>query len=255
MKKALYISTLALIATYLVGVSIFYYSNRSKMLCRGVEIQIADSAQLRFITPAIARQWIDQFTGGVVAKPLTEIDINAIENHLTTQEYTSQANIFTTIDGTIHIQINQRKPLLRVLTENGYNFYVDSLAHILQPVKHFSYPTSIISGLIEFDFDKKYFGQIEKNDKEFIKKLTNFVQFIEKDDFLKNLITQIYVTPDCDIELVPRIGIQIIRMGKVEDYQQKLLRLKLFYQQSFTQGWWEKAKFINLKYKNQVIIQ
>lgn len=94
-------------------------------------------------------------------------------------------------------------------------------------------------------------GNIEK---EFAKNdLYNFVLFLQKDRFWNDQIVQIYVNADHDVELVPLVGNQRILLGSLDDYPEKLEKLRLFYDQAIPKVGWEKYSMINLKYKNQIV--
>jgi cell division protein FtsQ len=55
------------------------------------------------------------------------------------------------------------------------------------------------------------------------------------------------------MELVPRLGEQIILFGTGEDASEKLEKLKAFYLQVVKQAGWDTYKTINLKFDNQVV--
>ena len=53
-------------------------------------------------------------------------------------------------------------------------------------------------------------------------KSTNLFKFLQKDKFWNAQIEQIYVKYNGDVNLVPRVGGQIIEMGKLTNYEEKL---------------------------------
>ena len=66
-------------------------------------------------------------------------------------------------------------------------------------------------------------------------------------------IEQIYVTENNEIELIPRIGDNLILLGKIDNFEQKLENLQCLYEQALSKVGWNKYDTINLKYNNQVI--
>ncbi|MDR1436585.1 MAG: cell division protein FtsQ, partial [Candidatus Symbiothrix sp.] len=64
---------------------------------------------------------------------------------------------------------------------------------------------------------------------------------------------QIYVAPNKDIELTPRVGNHQIILGKLEDCEEHLEKLKVFYEKILNKVGWNKYSKINLKYKNQIV--
>ena len=91
-------------------------------------------------------------------------------------------------------------------------------------------------------------------------KLINFVKFVDSDDFWKAFIVQIHVVGsqagdgyDPDIEIVPRAGDQVIMLGSVDGYEQKLVKLLSFYRHAVAYEGWNCCSYINLKYKDQIV--
>jgi cell division protein FtsQ len=83
--------------------------------------------------------------------------------------------------------------------------------------------------------------------------LYKFALFLQKHDFWNNQIEQIYVHPDKEVELIPRVGSHRIILGSFEDFKEKMDNLQLFYEQAIPKLGWEKYEVINLKYKNQIV--
>ena len=87
------------------------------------------------------------------------------------------------------------------------------------------------------------------------------------DNLWKNQIVQINVLPDRSIELVPRVGDQIVQIGRLpeskykeertklvgEFMDRKLQRLENFYKYGLSQAGWNKYSYINLEFDNQII--
>ena len=55
------------------------------------------------------------------------------------------------------------------------------------------------------------------------------------------------------MELIPKVGKHKIIIGNVENIEQKLYNLKLFYINGLNQKGWENYSVINLKYQNQIV--
>ena len=76
---------------------------------------------------------------------------------------------------------------------------------------------------------------------------------MQSDDFWNDQIEQIYVNQNNDVELIPRVGEQVIMLGSFENFEEKLANLKLFYDQAVPKVGWDKYSIINLKYKDQIV--
>jgi cell division protein FtsQ len=78
-------------------------------------------------------------------------------------------------------------------------------------------------------------------------------EFIFNEPFLKAQIEQIYVDPDREFELIPRVGRHIIVFGGTDRMEDKFDKLMLFYHEGLNKTGWEKYRVINLKFENQVV--
>lgn len=251
------IVALAVVA-YLVVASVHYNQRSARNICTVINLEIADNSPFDFVTDSIVRLWIEQSQIKTIGEPILEIKLNQIEQSLKEHQYIDSAEAHTTMLGTLNIHLTQSIPIVRIKTDTGYDFYVDSTLKILPLQSHFRADVPIFSGNIEFEFPHEYYGRLKGEkyvkDTEYLKKVINFVDFIYRDEFLRSFIIQIYANNNGDIELVPRIGEQMIIFGTFDDYVEKLEKLKKFYRNSFFEQWWTKARLVNLKYRQQVIV-
>jgi len=261
LKQGIFLNSLVIliIAGYLVVAGINYSDNHDAVRCTELNIVVQDSALFGFVTPQIAQRWLEEASLGIRSKRLSEVDLHAIEDFFTGHDYISDVQVYTTMEGEVNIILSQRYPLIRIISETGYDFYADSSFYILPPCEHFIAKVPMVTGQVRFSFPEDFYGNIgekkEQEDTKMLKKLINFVEIINKDDFLRSLIVQVYVDDRSEIELIPRVGQQVIFLGPLESCQEKLLNLKEFYTQSFSEMWWESARQVDLKYSGQVIVR
>jgi cell division protein FtsQ len=83
--------------------------------------------------------------------------------------------------------------------------------------------------------------------------LYDFALFLQKNEFWNNQIEQIYVHPNKEVILIPRVGDHRILLGTLDDFREKLTNLQLFYEQAIPKTGWEKYSIINLKFKDQIV--
>jgi cell division protein FtsQ len=170
--------------------------------------------------------------------------------------YVSKCEVFQTIDNEIIVKVVVRKPLVRIINRDGAQFYLDynGFAMPLNPAK----PSHILvaNGSIKeryYSIDKSEQPLSAFPDSSALRQIYPVAYYISQDEFLKSFIDQIYVNDKNEMELVPKIGSQIIFFGNSEDAKEKLENLKTFYQKVMNQKDWHVYRSINLKYKNQVV--
>lgn len=242
---------------YLTLSGLLWYDKGGQTKCKQVNVKIIDKSPYHFVNDSIVREWISESKIPTIGIPLRLIDTHKIESELKKHHFIDSIQAYTTMDGELTIKLSQCIPLVRIVSNSGYDFYVDSSLTILPIQPHFRADIPMVSGESKFSFSANYYGALDKkndSDRQLLKKITNFVNIISKDDFLQNLVVQIYINNSGGIELVPRIGEQVVVFGSLNNIEEKLMKLKKFYQVSFSQKWWIDKKIINVEYENQVIV-
>ena len=87
--------------------------------------------------------------------------------------------------------------------------------------------------------------------------LISFVERLQRDKFLRAEIVQIVATTTSDgalsLTLIPRSGDHRIEFGWIENVEDKLHRLRLFYDQVAVTSGWESYKSVNLNYTDRIV--
>jgi cell division protein FtsQ len=152
--------------------------------------------------------------------------------------YVENVECYKTQGGNVVITLSQKMPVLRVMADNGDNYYIDSKGTIL-PANKYTSNMVIATGNISRKYAKNH--------------LLKFANYIIHDKFWHNQIVQLNILPEGDIEIVPRVGEHIIYLGKAIDYETKLKRLEKFYKYGLSQAGWNKYSYINIEFDNQII--
>jgi cell division protein FtsQ len=63
------------------------------------------------------------------------------------------------------------------------------------------------------------------------------------------------MTRDGRVTLIPRGGNHTVRLGKVENYEEKLHNLEVFYRQAMPVAGWDRYRVVNIEYMGQVVCQ
>lgn len=239
MKKILYITLATLLIAYLIAY-IFYFSDftREIPVCEKVEVVIVDSLEKHFLTEKDIVEQLKKAGLYPLNKKSGEINTYNIENNLLKNEIIERAEVVQLTSGAIKIVISQKMPILRVFNSDG-SYFVDKAGRTMPAVLAQAIYVPVASGNIEKSFA--------------LSELYKFALFLQNDEFWNHQITQIYVRNVNDIEIVPRVGSHRILIGSLDDFEKKLLHLRLFYEQAIPKVGWDKYSVINLKYKNQIV--
>lgn len=263
MKKMIHTALTIATVVGLIALMAFSAQVHSKRSCPGVTINI-DYGQRKNASDILlvfndVKQALSLNFDSLKGKPLSEINIEEIEKVISNMSYVKSVEAYAEIDGQIQLLLTQRRPIARVYGTSGKSFYIDQTGTII-PIRT-SYPARVvvISGYID---DAFYTGEnldimASKNDSLFanspLRMLYKLAAKINNDDFLKDEITQININSDQSIDLIPLVGNHVIQMLSLNNYDEKLEKLKLFYKEGLKQSGWGKYKKINIEYKDQIV--
>ncbi len=252
MKKILHFTIwLILIAGIFVLVS-FIDIEHKKITCKSVEV----SFDYQDIDPLVSANEINKILyknhDSLVGKRLSEINLAELENSLNKIPQVARADVYTSINGKLAIKIKQRNPLFRVINLAGQVFYVDREGCAFKANPGYTTRVLVANGSIT----QKYSDTLTvdfSNDKSLLTKLYRISEYIDRDEFLKAQIEQIWVTKDKEFEMIPKVGRQLIIFGDVDKMENKFKKLLVFYEQGLNKSGWDKYNTINLKFENQVV--
>ncbi|MDR0667355.1 MAG: hypothetical protein LBF90_01900 [Prevotellaceae bacterium] len=240
-----------LFVAYLTVVTGFVSRERQHIRCRAIRVTIGDSAVNRFVDAAAVRRLLDYENLTLLGTPVDRINTRQIEATLQAQPVVREAQACTSIDGVLHIRVGQRRPVLRVLAEQG-SFYIDETGCIFPFSPDYTSYVPVVTGRITPSFKAGYTGDIPERD-YFLKQLYAFGLFLERSDFWRAQVLQIHVKNPRDIEIIPRVGNQLIKLGSLEQYEYKLKKLYAFYREALPREGWERFSKFDLRYGNQVV--
>ena len=254
-------SLLKKILTTLTGIYVFLlplfiHMKVGKAECRGIEITIADSAQHRFVTKGDIMSLIRSTGIRVKGIPVNEISISDIESKIKTLKELRVAEVYFSADNVMHVYADQREPVMRVIASYGGDFFVDREGVMMQRHNIYTPRLHIVEADMVFNPGKMSGTSIYDSEKtKILVDAFDLVNYIRNDNFWNAMIDHLDVARDGEIELVPRVGNHIIHMGTIENYEQKLDNLFVFYRDALPKAGWDKYRVVNIEYRGQIVCQ
>lgn len=228
-----------------IGFTIYYaYTQREAVRCQSVVVNINPNSP-RFLDEEEIAALIEKSGEPIIGRFLATININNLERKLSAYTTLDNVEIFRKIDakgfsfrGKLIVNVDERTPVVRIKNATD-DYYLDP-AGVKVPVStKYVERILIASGSVPD----------EKIKKDFL----NMSDFINKDDFWRAQIEQVFVQANGELILLPQVGDYLIEFGTPEDYETKFRNLKAVYQQGFKNLGWNKYKTISVKYRNQVV--
>ena len=215
MKKFLKI-LLLIPVIYLIAMPVYYAASISSKPCSSIVISIADSSEYHFVTK---RQLLNLAYGGkgkILGQPLGRISAREIENRINVLRELKVAEVYTTVDGALCLYVDQRNPVMRVIPDEGGDYFLDDEGWLFRKRNLYNPRLHIVEGNINITpamldsvsvLDTLIKGTI-------LKDAFHFVKFINRDNFWSAQIDQIHVDNNDEVNLIPRVGNHVIHPAK-----------------------------------------
>ena len=238
-KRILLSIVLLLVLAYLIVAVTAFNRKPAGQVCRDVELVIKDTVYAGFITKKEVAAMLEKKGVSPIGKHLDRIRTKTLEQALSKHPLIDEVECYKTPSGKLCIEVTQRIPILRVMSANGENYYLDNKGTVMPPDAKCVAHRAIVTGNVEKSFA--------------MKDLYKFGVFLHNNKFWDAQIEQIHVLPDQNIELVPRVGDHLVYLGKLENFEDKLARLKEFYKKGLNRVGWNKYSRISVEFGNQII--
>jgi cell division protein FtsQ len=222
--------------------------------CSGISIRIEDSARYHFVTRRDLANLVSQSGARLIGQPLQKLPLADIENKISVRRELKDQEAYTTIDGILHVSADQRNPVMRVIAGGG-DYFVDEDGVVIRCRNLYNPRLHIVGGNIRITSPMlngvSIFDTINKN--SILRDIYEFVEYIDNDSFWSAQIDQIYVDNDDELDLIPRLGNNVIHLGTTENFSGKLRNLEAFYKKVMPEVGWNKYELINLEFKDQIV--
>ena len=216
----------------------FTHQRHNEKRCVNYRIELVDE-NTSLITRGEIILLMESIQDSIIGKFINEIPIFDIEQKIEALNTVKNAEVFVNMDGILHVDVDQKKAILRISPVGRKDFYMDAKGSIFNLSTNYTEHILVANGNIEDSTD-------------FYDALT-LANYISSDSLWKSQIIQIYFKKNKEIELIPRVGNHSIVLGDITNYEDKFRKLFLFYQRGVNQVGWNNYKEINLKFKNQIV--
>ena len=238
MKYVIRLLLLFLSLAYLVFVTVRYSRAEDTRACTALQIDILDSAQATFISKDGIENMLQKYRLYPVGQPMNTISPFKIEHTIESDSFIRRAICSITPGCRIRLAVIQRIPLLRVMADNGEDYYIDDAGTRME-ARGYEADLPVATGTVTPDFARK--------------KLKTLGNFLRNDTFWDGQVEQIVVKPNGEVDLIMRIGDQIVHFGKIEDVSIKFRNLYAFYTDIMPKVGWYKYSEISVAYDGRII--
>ncbi len=227
------------------------YASRGALMGRVSDVCI------RFIGAGLGEDLLTEAEVGLILEreigdqlfhlPLRDLDLQSIEYSLKKEQLVARARVFVSGQRRLYVEIEQRRPILRVMAMSGEQYYVDATGSKMPLSKHFTARVPIVTGDVG-----NYLTDFLTADNS-LHRAFRLVEAVAADDVLSAWLTGVHVQANQDLYLTGMLGDFRVIVGDVMGLDDKLARLKVFLRDGLTHTGWRNLEYINLKYEGQVV--
>ena len=203
----------------------------------GVEVDVKDAGMVGFLN---ADRIHDQLgTTRLEGELMADVDLQSVVNHLHDLDACADAEVYPTMNGVLHIDVWQRRPVMRVHLPDSPDYYLDEDGRRLVLDPHFTPHIPVMHVTRKTQATMGY----------------RFVKATQNDPFWNALTDQLSMNDRGELVLHPRLAGHEIVLGNAEDHAHKKRNLLAFYRAQVKRGNLRNFKRIDLTYRDQVIAQ
>lgn len=238
MKNLLKVLFLIVLLVYLVLAFTNFNKPDDKAVCRQVDIVVDDSTKAGFIQVDEVVRILKSKHLYPEGKRIDFVDSRKIEQTLLENPFIENVLCYKTAADGLRIEVSQRLPVMRVMSDSGGNYYIDRNGRVMPQL---NYPADLVvaTGNVTPAYARTHLVPIGK--------------LLQNDSFWNDQIVQIHVDRQGNLELVPRVGDHLVYMGSPSGFRRKLNHLKIFYEKVLNKVGWNKYSLISLEFDNQII--
>ncbi len=222
---------------------------QQSVLCKKIEININREDENYFINKQDVLKILFSPGDSLIGTPIHKIPVSLLERLLKLNKYVDDADVYIDIKGKLQVNIVQRKPMLRIMNEVQQSFYIDEKGGKMPLSTLYSANVLIANGSIT----EQYNGTNDSISTALVRSLFYLSNVIRADKFWNAQIEQIYIEPNQDIVLIPRLGDHKIIFGDTSNANEKFENLLVFYQKALPKVGWQTYHTINVKFKGQLV--
>ncbi|MCB0842015.1 MAG: hypothetical protein KDE26_01985 [Bacteroidetes bacterium] len=177
---------------------------------------------------------------------MNTIQLEELEEILRANPTISEAEVYKTIQGNLNIEVVLRKPIARLINNEGEYLYMDAEGH--------KFPNTPLASsnvvLVRGDFDETIADTFTCNT---IESALPVLNYIHKNEFWNGLISEVIIDQSGELILNPQVGDLEIHFGYPERIEDKFQNLRDFYRQVIKEVGWDHYRTVNLKIRGQII--
>ena len=218
---------------FLLGLTItllsFSNGHQHQLKCWKMEMTILGSDEGKgLITEEEILEVCNEANKGVIGKTSDQIDIPNLKRNLQIQPYVRHAEVYQTLDGRCRIEVLARTPIARILDSAGTSSYMDEEGFLMPLKEGYSADVPLFVGQFRCPMLTQSVLTDGKATSE-QKDILNMALVIKENETWDAQVDHLVYSDSKGWMMIPRVGRNIIRIDKTENFKKKMENLFVFY--------------------------
>lgn len=257
MNKVVKYILLSLLAVAIAGCIVMSFlagvEARRPLLCKGVRIEVLDSAENSFVSAADVRRFIDRSYGNVIGEPLDSIDLTKVEHIVDSRSAVRKSQAYVTRDSMLNVKVTQRRPVVRFQKRDG-GFYADAEGYIFPLQNTYASHVQIVDGNIPLAANSGYKGDLaDDEERAWFRSVMNVINYMEGSKVWKGKIVQIHVDEKGELVLIPREGRERFLFGRPDSIEDKFGKMERYYTTIIPEKGAQRYSCVDVRFKGQIV--
>lgn len=224
------------------------------------QITIIKPGNHNFVTEEKVKSLMNDLGYSFKDQSLGEIELDRIELEVGAIPGVKDVQAYKYSNGVVQLDIEQQLPVARIILKGGkMGCYLDAQGEVIPLSPDYIAKVPVFTGSIYEPYNEiPSVSEITANDSisdlHVLDEIHTLALALAQDEFLCAQILQIYVNEQEEFEMIPRVGNHRVLFGGIEDYEDKLFRLKYFYTEAdINIKELNVYDTLNLKFKDQIV--
>jgi cell division protein FtsQ len=235
-KKIIFWSLASCGMVFLLG---FAHSEQNNQHCTELNIMVDNAVGGYFITSDAVATLVAQTYPDLTQVTIKEINTRLLEELITESPWVEEAEVFYNLNGQVTAKVKQKQPIARVFDANK-SYYLDDMGEKMPLSGKYTAEVPLITGISNDDH---------------LMEARLLLMAIRQNKRLASLIGGLTRKANGDFVLFPVMGNHKVLFGPAQEPEKRLRKLAIFYNQGLEASEEAAVAWVNLKYRNQVIIQ
>lgn len=217
-----------------------------------IDVVIRDSSETQIVSgEEISR--ILMHGGFAVGTPMEQLDLFQIERMIGQESCVTDCEAYLTPDHSLHIELEQRRPVVRFMTPEG-GFYADASGYIIPLGERYVSRVPLIHGDIGISVPKGWIGRLEDKDADTkLRAYTELASALKEDPHWAHGIAEMRCDPTLGLLIYPMDGPEVYIFGSAENIAEKIDKMNRYLSSVVPYKGGRVYKSVDLRFDKQII--